>query len=143
MINTLFSSSSLKKKPRARFYFKKKFRRWQYFGATMRAYLVLRLIYNRLCNVVAYKKRFQYICAYIIFKKNYKPNFLVILFSEAGMVAFVFACIVLHFPSKPKHPPSITSTMERTAFLPSVISICTNPQVGIYHLIHPSSTYDI
>ena len=129
VINTIFSSSSLKKKPRARFYFKKKFRRWQYFGATMRAYLVLRLIYNRLCNV----KRFQYICAYIIFKKNYKPNFLVILFSEAGMVAFVFACIVMHFPSKPKHPPSITSTMERTAFLPSVLSICTNPQVGIYY----------
>ena len=71
------------------------------------------------------------ICAYIIFKKNYKPNFLVILFSEAGMVAFVFACIVMHFPSKPKHPPSITSTMERTAFLPSVLSICTNPQVRI------------
>ena len=64
-------------------------------------------------------------------------NILLILFSEAGMVAFVFACIVLHFPSKPKHPPSITSTMERTAFLPSVISICTNPQVGFYHLIHP------
>ena len=50
---------------------------------------------------------------------------------EAGMVAFVFACIMIHFPSKPKHPPSITSTMERTAFLPSLLSICTNPQVWI------------
>ena len=68
-----------------------------------------------------------------LLKKNYEPNLFVILFSEAGMVAFVFACIVLHFPSKPKHPPSITSTMERTAFLPSVLSICTNPQVGIYY----------
>ena len=45
------------------------------------------------------------------------------------MVALVFAFILAHYPSKPKHPPSITSTMQRTAFLPSLISICTNPQV--------------
>ena len=45
------------------------------------------------------------------------------------MVAIVFGCIIVHFPSKPKHPPSITSAMERTAFLPSLRSICTNPQV--------------
>ena len=54
-----------------------------------------------------------------------------LIFIEAGMVAFIFACIVFHFPSKPKHPPSITSTMERTAFLPSLYNICTNRQVYI------------
>ena len=82
----------------------------------------------------------QYLAMTVIIHTNYifeKSISIIItilvslIFIEAGMVAFIFACIVFHFPSKPKHPPSITSTMERTAFLPSLYNICTNRQVYI------------
>merc|ERR1711994_148796 len=47
---------------------------------------------------------------------------------EAAMVCCVFVLILCNFPSKPKNPPSLTSTIERTPFLPSLVEICTNPQ---------------
>ena len=50
----------------------------------------------------------------------------ILMYMEAGMVASVFLLVLCNFPSKPKHPPSLTSTVERTPFLPSVLEICTN-----------------
>ena len=52
----------------------------------------------------------------------------ILMYLEAGMVACVFILILCNFPSKPKNPPSITSIIERTPFLPSLVEICTNPQ---------------
>ena len=51
-----------------------------------------------------------------------------LMYLEAGIVSFVFMLILCNFPSKPKRPPSLTSTIERTAFVPSLVNICTNPQ---------------
>ena len=39
------------------------------------------------------------------------------------MVLACFVAIVAHFPSKPKHPPSVSSSMERMAFLPGLRKI--------------------
>ena len=52
----------------------------------------------------------------------------ILMYLEAGMVASVLLLILCHFPSKPKRPPSLTSVMERTSFVPSLMSICTNPK---------------
>ena len=52
----------------------------------------------------------------------------ILMYLEAAMVFSVFLLILCNFPSKPKRPPSLTSTMERTSFLPSLINVCTNPQ---------------
>ena len=50
----------------------------------------------------------------------------IMMYMEAAMVASVFILILCNFPSKPKHPPSLTSTIERTPFMPSVLEVCTN-----------------
>ena len=43
---------------------------------------------------------------------------------EAALVGLCFVLIVCHFPSKPRTPPSLTSSMERLNFLSGVKSIC-------------------
>ncbi len=40
-----------------------------------------------------------------------------LLYSEAGMVAACFLAILIYFPSKPKKPPSLSSSQERENFL--------------------------
>ena len=52
----------------------------------------------------------------------------ILMYLEAGMVVFVFIMILCNFTSKPKYPPSLTSAIERAPFLPSLISVCSNPQ---------------
>ena len=85
-------------------------------------------------------RRFKQASILIIKSINYTIHFYVSNV-EAGMVAIVFACIIFHFPSKPKHPPSITSAMERTAFLPSLINICTNSQVRVIYYCKAIANY--
>ena len=50
----------------------------------------------------------------------------IMMYMEAAMVTSVFILILCNFPSKPKNPPSLTSTIERTPFMPSVLEVCTN-----------------
>ncbi len=53
---------------------------------------------------------------------------------EAGLVLACFAAILVHFPSKPKHPPSVTSSMERMDFLPGLLRITTNKEAVLLTL---------
>ena len=48
----------------------------------------------------------------------------VLMFLEASLVGVCFLFIMAHFPSKPKIPPSVTSSMERLDFLAGVKRIC-------------------
>lgn len=44
---------------------------------------------------------------------------------EFALIASCFLCILLHFPSKPKMPPSISSSVDRMDFWPALKKICT------------------
>lgn len=48
------------------------------------------------------------------------------MYLEAGLVLACFVAIIGHFPSKPKIPPSVSSSMERMAFLPGLRQIMLN-----------------
>ena len=48
--------------------------------------------------------------------------------SEAMMVTICLIFIIVHFPSKPKHPPSISSSMQRMDFLPGLHKIICSPK---------------
>jgi FLVCR family MFS transporter len=47
-----------------------------------------------------------------------------LMYTVAGLVVMVTVAIFVHFPSKPKLPPSITSSMERMDFLQGLKTIC-------------------
>jgi len=49
-----------------------------------------------------------------------------LMYLEAALVGLCFLFIVVHFPSRPKIPPSVTSSMERLNFLAGVKAICMN-----------------
>jgi len=49
-----------------------------------------------------------------------------LMYLEASLVGLCFILIVCHFPSRPKIPPSLTSSMERLNFLAGVKAICMN-----------------
>ena len=55
-----------------------------------------------------------------------KNRISILMYLEAGLVLACFAAILIHFPAKPKHPPSISSAQERMDFLPGLKSIVTN-----------------
>jgi len=57
---------------------------------------------------------------------DFRVSMLMIL--EASLVAGCFLFILFHFPSKPRIPPSVTSSMERLDFLAGVRSIVSNKQ---------------
>ena len=57
-------------------------------------------------------------------------------FAEAGLVLGCFIAIIAHFPSKPKHPPSVSSSMERMAFLPGLRSFMKNYKAIILTLAY-------
>jgi len=50
----------------------------------------------------------------------------VLMYLEFGLIAACFLAIVVHFPSKPKRPPSVSSSVERMDFLPGLKRICVN-----------------
>ncbi len=45
--------------------------------------------------------------------------------TEFGLIAVCFLAILIYFPSKPKRPPSISSSVERMDFVPALKKICT------------------
>jgi len=51
-----------------------------------------------------------------------------LMYLEAALVGICFLFIVCHFPSRPKIPPSLTSSMQRLSFISGVKSICMNKQ---------------
>jgi len=53
---------------------------------------------------------------------------------EAALVGLCFILIVCHFPSRPKTPPSLTSSMERLNFLSGVKAICLNKKAVLMTL---------
>ena len=55
-----------------------------------------------------------------------KNRISILMYLEAGLVLACFAAILIHFPAKPKHPPSMSSAQERMDFLPGLKSIVTN-----------------
>ena len=59
-----------------------------------------------------------------LYHSNFKHNRS--SFTVFGIVASCVIAIFVYFPSKPKHPPSLTSSMERMDFLPGLKAICTN-----------------
>ncbi len=50
----------------------------------------------------------------------------ILMYLVAGLVLSVTVLIMLHFPSKPKLPPSITSSIQRMDFVPGLKRICCN-----------------
>ena len=48
------------------------------------------------------------------------------LYVLAGVCVFIFLLILVYFPSKPKHPPSITAKVERSNFFKSLKQLLTN-----------------
>ena len=61
---------------------------------------------------------------------------LLFFFAEAGLVLGCFVAIIAHFPSKPKNPPSVSSSMERMAFLPGLRSFLKNYKAIILTLAY-------
>ena len=59
-----------------------------------------------------------------------------LFFAEAGLVLGCFVAIIAHFPSKPKNPPSVSSSMERMAFLPGLRSFLKNYKAIILTLAY-------
>ncbi len=49
---------------------------------------------------------------------------LFLVVAEFGLIAACFLAIVIYFPSKPKIPPSISSSVERMDFVPGLWKIC-------------------
>lgn len=52
-----------------------------------------------------------------------KNRVYILMYLECALVLACFAAILLYFPSKPKLPPSLSSSMERMDFLPGLLSI--------------------
>ena len=68
-----------------------------------------------------------------LFASNY---YFYCFFAEAGLVLGCFVAIIAHFPSKPKNPPSVSSSMERMAFLPGLRSFLKNYKAIILTLAY-------
>lgn len=57
-------------------------------------------------------------------------------FLEAALVFGCFLAILLHFPSKPKNPPSLSSSMDRMDFIPGLKKICCNKKAILLTLAY-------
>lgn len=58
----------------------------------------------------------------------------ILMYFEAAIVGACFLTILFHFPSKPKCPPSLTSSMQRMDFLPGLKKICLNKKAVLMTL---------
>lgn len=45
-----------------------------------------------------------------------KNSIMDLMYIEIGVVAFTFICVLVYFPKKPRHPPSITAATGRLEF---------------------------
>lgn len=61
-----------------------------------------------------------------------------LMYIEAGLVIGCFLAIVAYFPSKPKHPPSVSSNMKRMDFWPGLKQILMNKEAILLTLAYSS-----
>jgi len=69
-------------------------------------------------------------------KLHIEKRLQILMYLEAGLVLGCFVAIIAHFPSKPKNPPSVSSSMERMAFLPGLRSFLKNYKAIILTLAY-------
>ncbi|XP_071539388.1 solute carrier family 49 member 4 homolog isoform X2 [Panulirus ornatus] len=55
-----------------------------------------------------------------------REEVMTLMYIDLGMTSVLLLTVLLYFPSKPPHPPSLTSSSERLSFIPGLKSLAKN-----------------
>ncbi|EDO47735.1 predicted protein, partial [Nematostella vectensis] len=72
--------------------------------------------------------------------QDYKDEIMRLMYLEFGVTTFVFLCVLIYFPKKPKSPPSITAAIGRLDFMVGAKALLRKKQFWLLVFIYGLST---
>ncbi|CAL1545968.1 unnamed protein product [Lymnaea stagnalis] len=74
-----------------------------------------------------------------------KAGIMNILYAECGAAGVLFLLVIIYFPSKPPHPPSVSASIPREKYLPGLKMLARNKQFWVTAVAYsvPIGVYEV